>query len=129
MKKMNENSHDIAEFNTCLHKGAALVITSCDRSAPSSSVSLHIRWYCSNIVRISRGPWSGISCEARTSTHQRAAATPTRRHVPASHATQHPVKKKKSSLVSKESDDISFRLLKVKVKVSLLKHFYKRNIL
>lgn len=128
MKKMNENSHDIAEFNTGLHKGAALVITSCDRSAPSSSVSLHIRWYCSNIVRISRGPWSGISCEARTSTHQRAAATPTRRHVPASHATQHPVKKKKSSLVSKESDDISFRLLKVKVKVSLLKHFYKRNI-
>lgn len=129
MKKMNENSHDIAEFNTGLHKGAALVITSCDRSAPSSSVSLHIRWYCSNIVRISRGPWSGISCEARTSTHQRAAATPTRRHVPASHATQHPVKKKKSSLVSKESDDISFQLLKVKVKVSLLKHFYKRNIL
>lgn len=91
---MNENSHDIAEFNTCLHKGAALVITSCNRSAPSSSVSLHIRWYCSNIVRISRGPWSGISCEARTSTHQRAAATPTRRHVPASHATQHPAKKK-----------------------------------
>lgn len=120
---MNENSHDIAEFNTGLHKGAALVITSCNRSAPSCSVSLHIRWYCSNIVRISRGPWSGISCEARTSTHQRAAATPTRRHVPASHATQHPIKKNHHHLLVKNQTTFPIKIS------SLLKHFSKRNIL
>lgn len=40
------------------------------------------------------GPGCGtIADEAHTSTHQWITATPTRRHVPTSHATQHPEKR------------------------------------
>lgn len=90
------HSHNIAKLESSLYKGAALVVTGSDSPPSPGSISGHrfqVRCPAIRISGTSAGPWCGpIADETHTSTHQRITATPTRRHVPASHTTQHPGK-------------------------------------
>lgn len=76
----NCDSHDIAKLESCLYEGTALMVAG-GNSPPTSSISWGIRRH----ERI-----FAMLTEARTWTHKRATTTPTRRHMPATHASQHP---------------------------------------
>jgi hypothetical protein len=82
------NSHDVAELEPLLDEGAVLVIAGIDGPPPPRVPG-----------RIGRGQTlaerSPIVPETRTRAHQGTASTSARGHVPASHAAQHPERKRK----------------------------------
>lgn len=91
MEGENDHSHNIAELEPRLYKGAALVVAGGNSPPSPGGIPGHRIQVRRAAIGCVSGPGCGtIADEAHTSTHQWIAATATCRHVPTSHATQHP---------------------------------------